>query len=37
MNDDMNILEFIDYLMDIGINEEDAYIIADAEFNLNAE
>lgn len=37
MHGDMNILEFIDYLMDSGISEEDAYIIADAEYNLNVE
>lgn len=33
----MNILEYIDYLMDEGISEEDAYVIADAEFNCNEE
>ena len=37
MRGDMNILEFIDFLMDNGISEEDAYVIADAEYNLNEE
>ena len=31
----MNILDYIEYLMDNGISEENAYEIADAEFNCS--
>lgn len=30
----LNILEYIDWLMDQGISEENAYDIADSEFSL---
>lgn len=33
----MNILDYIEWLMEQGISEEEAYIIADAEFNLGEE
>lgn len=34
---EMNILEYIDWLMDQGISEENAYEIANAEFNCGEE
>ena len=33
----MNILEYIDWCMEQGMSEENAYVCADAEFNLNRE
>ena len=30
----MNILEYIDYLMDQGYSEEEAYLFADVTYNL---
>lgn len=37
MEDNMNILDFIESLMDNGTSEEEAYRIANIEYNLDME